>query len=429
LALVPVTSALESREGYQVVIKEGEVIQDDLYVSAGTFVLDGTVKGDLFAVGQTITVNGTVEGDLVAAGQTVTVNGSVVDDVRIAGGALILGPSAAIGDDTLAVGGSLEARTESNVQGSMIFAGYQALLAGTVEQDVTVAGNGLEIQGRIGGDVKADVGPSEGAPPVNPMQFIPDMPAVPQVPGGLSLGGSAEIGGNLEYTAPEQATIPAGVAKGRVHHTRQIAEPTQPEETPVRKAGQWFLRNLRRLVALVVVGLLLAWLAPSWIRRPAGQLATKPWPSLGLGAATLFGFPVAMFVLIVVIVLLAILLGVLTLGNLVGSVVWLGIAIVVALAVVFGLVVTYLSKIVVGYWGGRLVLKSINPKWVANPIWSVLLGVLIVVLLMAIPFVGWLFGLIITLFGLGTLWLLSRKEAGEAEATGEEVVVAKAEGG
>jgi hypothetical protein len=259
------------------------------------------------------------------------------------------------------------------------------------------------------------------------MQFMPNMPAIPQVPAGLTIGGGAEIEGNVDYTAPEQVTIPAGVAKGRINHTREIAEAARPEETSAQKAGRWFLRNLRRLVALVVVGLLLVWLAPSWIRRPAGELQARPWPSLGLGAATLFGFPVVMFVLIGVIVLLAILLGVLTLGNLAGSVVWLGIAIVVALAVIFGLIVTYLSKIVVGYWGGRLVLNSINPKWAANPIWPVLLGVLIVAILMAIPFVGWLLGLIITLFGLGTLWLLSRKEAGEVEPTGEEIV-AKAEG-
>ena len=427
LALAPVTSAFESRDGDEVIIRDDEVIQDDLYVNASTFVLDGTVKGDLFFVGQDITVNGTVEGDLMAAGQSVTINGSVRDDVRIAGGVLTLGSSAEIGDDTLAVGGSLEAREESNVQGSLLFAGYQALLAGSVAEDVTASGNGLEVRGRIGGDLRADVGSSEDAPPFNPMQFIPDMPSMPQVPAGLTIDQRAEIEGDVEYTAPEEAAIPAGAAKGRVQHTREIVEAARPEVTPAQKVARWFLRNLRRLVALVVVGLLLAWLAPAWIKRPAGALEAKPWPSLGLGAATLFGFPVAMLVLIGVIVLLAILLGILTLGNLVGSVVWLGIAIVVALAVLFGLLVTYFAKIVVGYWGGRLVLKSINPKWAVNPIWSVLLGVLFVAILMAIPLFGWLFGWIITLFGLGTLWLLSRKEPAQVEATGEEIV-AKAEG-
>jgi cytoskeletal protein CcmA (bactofilin family) len=421
--------AYDGREGDNVVIKGDEVIEDDLYVSAGTFVLDGTVKGDLFVVGQSITVNGTVEGDLVAAGQAVTINGAVKDDVRIAGGALTLGSSAEIGDDIMAVGGSLEAREESNVEGSLSFAGYQALLAGSVSEDATMSGNGLEIRGRIGGDVKADVGSSEQAPGPNPMQFIPNMPSVPNVPAGLTIGAGAEIGGDIEYTAPEEATIPAGAAQGSVRHTQEIVEPDRPEATPARKGVRWFLRNLRRLVALVVVGLLLVWLAPSWIRRPAGELEARPWPSLGLGAATVFGFPVALFVLGAVIVLLAILLGILTLGNLAGWVVGLGIAIFVALVVLFGLLATYLAKIVVGYWGGRLVLKNINPDWAARPIWSVLLGVLIVAVLMAIPVVGGLFGFIITLFGLGTLWLLlRRKEVSEDETVDDETIVAKAEG-
>ena len=39
--------------------------------------------------------------------------------------------------------------------------------------------------------------------------------------------------------------------------------------------------------------------------------------------------------------------------------------------------------------------------------------------------VGWLFGLAITLFGLGTLWFLGR---GQASQVSEEAMVAKAEG-
>src|SRR5215207_693378 len=70
-------SAFDGRSGENIVIASDEVIDDDLYVTARTFVLDGTVNGDLIAAGQTITINGTVEGDLMAAGQTIVVNGSV----------------------------------------------------------------------------------------------------------------------------------------------------------------------------------------------------------------------------------------------------------------------------------------------------------------------------------------------------------------
>ena len=85
----------------------------------------------------------------------------------------------------------------------------------------------------------------------------------------------------------------------------------------------------------------------------------------------------------------------------------------------FGLVVTYVSKIVVGFWGGRALLRSIKPEWAEKPIWSMLVGVLIVALLLAIPFLGGLFWLVFTLFGLGALWFLCLKLS---ETPGEETV-------
>ncbi|NIO72166.1 MAG: hypothetical protein GTN71_24855, partial [Anaerolineae bacterium] len=95
----PAALAFESRSGDTVVIGADEVIEDDLYVGANTFTLDGTIKGDLIVGGSTIEINGTVEGDLIAVGQTVTVRGTVADDVRIAGQALILDSEAQVGDD------------------------------------------------------------------------------------------------------------------------------------------------------------------------------------------------------------------------------------------------------------------------------------------------------------------------------------------
>jgi hypothetical protein len=51
LTLVTPARAFDSRTGDTVIIAKGEVINDDLYVTATTIVLDGTVKGDLGAVG------------------------------------------------------------------------------------------------------------------------------------------------------------------------------------------------------------------------------------------------------------------------------------------------------------------------------------------------------------------------------------------
>ena len=83
--------AFDGRSGDVVVIKADEVVNDDLYVSANEFTLEGTVKGDLIVFATTVYINGTVEGDLIAAGNTIVIEGTVTDDVRIAGAALQLG--------------------------------------------------------------------------------------------------------------------------------------------------------------------------------------------------------------------------------------------------------------------------------------------------------------------------------------------------
>ena len=291
LALVPTALAFEERSGEKVVIGADEVIEDDLYVSASTFILDGTIKGDLIVFGQAVAINGTVEGDLMGGAQVLTINGTVSDDVRMAGAALTLSEGAVVGGDLVAAGTSLEIQSGSEVGGDLLYGGYQALLSGAVEGNVRTASNGLEVQGTVGGDIVADVGSGEDSPSYNPMQFIPSMPTIPNVRGGLLVGEGAQIGGDLEYKSPEKANVPTGVVQGREQHTLQVAPEKESEETFAQRVAKWVLRNLRRLVGLVAVGLLLVWLVPAWLGCAATNLSERPWPVLGLGAATFFGYP------------------------------------------------------------------------------------------------------------------------------------------
>jgi len=150
--------AFGSRSGQNVVIPGDETINDDLYVTAANFTLDGTVKGDLIVFAQTITINGTVDGSLFAAGQTIVLNGEVNGSVRIAGEALYLGGSAILGKDLVGAGASLETRSGSQIGRDLVFAGGQALLGGDLARNALVSTNGLEIRDRIGGNVTAYVG-------------------------------------------------------------------------------------------------------------------------------------------------------------------------------------------------------------------------------------------------------------------------------
>ena len=406
------TRAFESRNGENVVIAAGETIPDDLYAFGATVTLDGTVKGDLVVAAQTITINGTVEGDLLAAGQTIIINGTVTDDVRAAGSVLYIGEAASIADDLVAAGYSLENRAGSMVGGDVLVGAGQVLLAGEVAGDVKAGTGGLKLSGSIGGDVKADVGEAEegyaGPPPT--MFMGPSAVSVPLVPAGLTVDPSARIRGSLTYTSRKELSIPGSVVLGKVTHLEpELKEEVAKVITPAQQIGNWFLNLLRSIVTLVAIGLLLGWLFPKFVKNAVGKLQTKPWPSLGWGVVAIAAAIFAMLVVFLAMILLAVLFGTLTLGELAGTSVWLGILALFVLILGFVLAVSFVAKVVVGLLGGKLILNAIRPGLGEHRFWPLLLGVAIVAILVALPYVGGLLALLAVLFGLGALWLFGRE--------------------
>ena len=156
--------AQELRVGRNVVIRADEVIEEDLYAFGDTVVIEGTVKGDVMASGREVRLSGTVEGDLTGCGQTYIVDGRVVDDLRIAGMTIALGRGARIGGDFVNAALGLETSDGSWIDGSLLFAGYEAKLEGDVVGDFRAEAVAIELDGRIGGDVDiAAEGERQGA--------------------------------------------------------------------------------------------------------------------------------------------------------------------------------------------------------------------------------------------------------------------------
>ncbi len=408
LAFVPAAYAADGRGGSRVVIPADQVIDDDLYVGANDFVLEGTVKGDVLVAARTVTINGTVEGDLWASAQSVIINGIVKDDVRIAGAVLTLGPDAQVGGDALGGGYSFETQKGSQIGRDLIVGSYQTLMAGSLGRNAYLSSNSIAIEGTVDGNVRAQIGDTRNTNN-NPANFMPNMPPVPYVPSGLTIGENARINGDLSYVSREPAIIPSGGVSGQVQQTQPV-QPVQESRTVnvVPPAVTWFLNTIRQFVTLIVVGLLLVWLVPNWIVKPAEKLQEQPGPSLGWGTVMLIIFPFAVLLLIGVVILLAVLTVGLTLGSLTGAVLGLGGSGILSLIVAFGLVATYLAKIVVSYLIGAFILKLINPENAVKPVWSLLLGIVILTILLAIPFLSWFFDLVIAILGLGTLFLLWR---------------------
>jgi cytoskeletal protein CcmA (bactofilin family) len=409
--------AVESQSGDQVIIGPDEVVDDDLYATANEIVVEGTVRGDLVAFGRSVTVDGTVEGDLIGAGQSVEIGGEVDDDVRIAGQALLLSEDASVGDDLIAAAYSLQNEPESNVGGTLWYAGYQALLAGTVGEDLAGAANALTLGGEIGGDADVDVDGEEGgaAPPA--FVPVPQVP-IPTVEPGLTLTDSALIGGNLTYQSSTEAQIDSGarIEGDVVREERPVEE--EEEEAARSPLTETVLDALGSLVALVLMGLLLVWIVPGWIRHRAYTILDRPLASLGWGLLGLVAFPILGVVVLLVTILLAIVLGLLTLGGLVALIIVLGLLAEAALVLALWVSTGYLAQIVVSFFAGVLLVEAIRPGRGRGRVLPLVVGLILYVVLRAIPVLGPLVSLVVVLLGLGAIshWIWTKLRRSRAIA-------------
>jgi len=406
LVFAPAAQAFDGRSDDRIVIGKDEVINDDLYLAGSDIIIDGTVNGDLMAAGNTVVVNGSVTGDLWAAGRTVTVNGQVGDDLFAAAAAVTLGPDASVADDVFSTAASVETQPGSTIGGELMIGAYQGLVAGDVMENLRVGANRLRLEGSVGGDAWVAVDAADQDYTPNPMWFGPDAPAMPSVPAGLTFGEDASIAGKLTYTSPAQVAIPSGVASQVEHLLPPADEQVAKEVRRENSLGSWFLDSLRRLIALLVIGLLLARFLPTWILKPAAALRERPWVSLGAGFLALVIVPFALLVALGVTVMAAVVVGALTLGGLLGAILGLGVSGLAFATVLFTLLLGYLPQLIVAYLVGRWILQRVHPASSERIYWPLVLGVFILAVLFAIPFLGGLIEFIVLLFGLGAVALV-----------------------
>jgi cytoskeletal protein CcmA (bactofilin family) len=407
-ALVFPTTALafDGRSGDRIVISAGEVINDDLYLSAREVIVDGTINGDLMAAGEIVVVNGTVTGDLWAAGNSVTVNGEVGDDVFAAAAAVTLGRDAKVTDDVFGGAASVESMPGSQIGGTLLIGAFQGLVSGSVAEDLLVGASRLRLEGSIGGDAMIAVDNAENTYAPNPMMYNPNMPAMPSVPSGLTFGDEASIAGLLKYTTPIAISIPASV-------TTQVQHEFPPTDAQIRKeisqrdgiTSRW-LDELRRLVALLLVGLLIARLIPAWIVNPASKIQARPLPSLGVGFLGLVVAPFILLAGLAAVIMVAVLMGALTLGELVGMVLGIGLPVLALVGILFVLALGYLPQAAVAYIGGRWILNRVRPEAAGNIYWTLLVGLVVLGILMALPVLGGLIEFFVVILGLGAIALL-----------------------
>ena len=359
-------------------IPAGTTVSNDVILYGETVVIDGTVDGDVLAIATTVEVNGTISGALVGAGQSVRVTGSVGGSIYAASLLLGLGPQASVGRGVYFVGGELD-----TAQGS------------TIQRDISAVALGARLDGELGRNMNAIIGPVElfklavqginGLLGTNRIQLPPLLEPTSGSPSPAQVG--AVVAG-LRSMGPSVAAL--GVSDSRAVDTERLVA--------------WLLRLGLDFVTFAVVGLLTVLFAPSMLSRGAYRIRTSPLAALGWGVAVFASGIVVLVLGLAVVVAVALLFWALALGALGTLTFAVGLFAVLLAAAFYVLLVLFCSKLVTGFFVGRWLLGMVSPRLAEIKVWPLLFGILIYLLLAAIPYLGWLVAVAATFIGLGAIW-------------------------
>ncbi|MPZ89319.1 MAG: hypothetical protein GEU81_14875 [Nitriliruptorales bacterium] len=326
-------------------------------------------------------------------------------------------------DDRLRTGGDVTVASGETVDGDFYAAGGQVRIAGTVDGDLVVAGGQVDITGEVTGDLLAGAGTvsvsgtvgGDARMAVGQAMVDGDVGEDLVVTSGqLALGSSGTVGDDLLFSTGQTAVsgrVDGGVrgttgsyeATGTIAGSEAVTVPEPREPTAADQALSW----VRRYAGLLLVGALLLALLPRLLRGGAAEVRNRPLPSLGVGVLGVAGFVAALIGITLVTVLLAIVLGLLGFGQVVAAVVFGGLLTGSAVTYAFFLAVLFLAQAAVAIALGRLILRFGREASTGMDIARLALGLLILVLLFAIPRFGRLVEVLAVLWGLGALLLLA----------------------
>jgi hypothetical protein len=364
----PAQAATRFEHRDSVRIARGETYAGTLVVSCESLEIDGIVVGDVIAFCERVAIRSEVEGSVIAIGREFELRGSVADNLIAVGHQIdvegTVGASAYLGGERLAVGPG------GRVTRDAFLGGERVRVEGEVARDFTAFGERVEIEGEVGRDVEA------------------------RAERVLVLSG-ARVGGALRAYLPERDRLE--VAEGAV-----IAGASHVEELDRHghtiwsryRDGRFYTWTAVGFVASFLIGLILHAIAPSWF---AGRIETgrQFFESLGLGVAFAVLGPLALVLLALTVVGIP--------AALIGLAAW-------AACVYFG-------AVVVAALIGRSLVKPQGESMREFGM-ALAVGLVVVVLLRNLPFVGGPAGWVIALVGVGMLvaqahaaWRRSRRLA------------------
>lgn len=254
--------ALRTASSNIFLIREGEVVEEGLYVAGAVVRISGTIKGDLIVLASDhLAVSGRVEGDVIGFGATADITGVVTGSVRLAG---------------------VDLRIAGDTGGDVVGLGRDVYLGGSVAGDSLVWSRSL----LAGGDVGHDMGGRTFGTATLGGRVGRD---VEMTVGRLLVLDGAHITEDLGYRSARSAIIDPGAVIGGTAVQRL---PLAPD---LRTRAARLMFGFIAFMLLLAYGLVRIGSTPDKIERSVTHLVRHPLRCLGWGSVRLgiLALPVA----------------------------------------------------------------------------------------------------------------------------------------
>ena len=364
-------------------IQAGQVIENDVFLTGQAPVIDGIVNGDVFVFGTDVTISGEVNGSVFVVAQNITLPGQVSGNLYAAAVELTQTAQGQIGRSLYALVLSLVTEPESSIGRDLTTVALSASLRGQTEQDTNAIIGPWELFKILRDSINQNI-----------IGFVPDQPTFVKSNPGY---------GSVRTSSPHRALS-------------RVARATDSSDLI-----DWFVNAGKSLLNFLIVGGLMLWLFPLQFQGWVDGIQKKPLASAAYGAIVLInGYLMPVLILVL---LIAALLGLIyiSLTSLAWMFFWAALGLLTILFTLFLAATAFLSKAIVAYLVGAWILSIVASGALRYRILPLLLGLLIYVPLASIPYVGFFIGLVVTLLGLGTIWLSRKQTSPLVEAEAESI--------
>ena len=326
-----------------------ESLDNDLVVGARRVVIEGTILGDLIVAARTVEVRGEVRGDVLGFAETLDITGTVGGNVRAF--AQFVEISGTVERNITAGAESIHLRPGARLGGSFTAGSQEAVLEAAVSRDLLVAAERTEIQSQLGGSALV-------------------------MGRYLTIGPNASVSGAVRFYGPEEPDVSPDAT---------LASPVEFERVEKDERRSIIERASHVLyfwAAAFLLGAAIMLVSPEATETVISRHLPSYGKSFVAGIVSAVVLPAFSIFLCVTVV---------------------GIPLALTTCFLFALG-AYLAQAFVGAYIGRQILGT--PASAAQSLGRLALGLALIHVAKALPFIGFVVSLAVTMWGLGAIALL-----------------------